>query len=120
MMTMILMRIFPWMMTWVVLTRTTLMMMKTTINQLNRITNLQSIRQTLDAFFILVNLPACDDITEVKSKADKKAFLDVARIIYKDDTATGYALWIMILRLFLTRQKTTFITHGKATRWILN
>jgi hypothetical protein len=24
-------------------------------------------------------------ITEVKSKADKKAFLDVARIIYKND-----------------------------------
>jgi hypothetical protein len=57
-------------------------------------------------------------ITEVNSKADKKAFLDVARIIYKNDQN-----WICPLdndiEAVFDPQKNPFFKHGKCTRWIL-
>src|SRR3978361_635925 len=57
-------------------------------------------------------------ITEVNSKADKKAFLDVARIIYKND-----ANWICPLdndiEAVFDPLKNNFYQHGKCTRWIL-
>src|ERR1700749_1875087 len=57
-------------------------------------------------------------ITEVKTKADKKAFLDVARIIYKND-----ANWVCPLdndiEAVFAPAKNNFHNHGKAPRWIL-
>ncbi|PAW94310.1 N-acetyltransferase [Mucilaginibacter sp. MD40] len=57
-------------------------------------------------------------ITEVKSKADKAAFLDVARIIYKNDTN-----WICPLdndiEAVFDPKKNNFHQHGKVTRWII-
>jgi hypothetical protein len=57
-------------------------------------------------------------ITEVSSKADKKAFLDAARVIYKDDKN-----WICPLdndiEAVFDPQKNNFYQHGKCTRWIL-
>jgi len=57
-------------------------------------------------------------ITEVISKADKKAFLDVARIIYKNDEVWICPLDIDIEAVF-DPKKNNFHTHGKITRWIL-
>ncbi|QHS56707.1 GNAT family N-acetyltransferase [Mucilaginibacter sp. 14171R-50] len=57
-------------------------------------------------------------LTEVKSKADKKAFLDVARIIYKDDHNWVCPLDNDIEAVF-DPLKNNFHSHGKATRWIL-
>jgi hypothetical protein len=57
-------------------------------------------------------------ITEVISKADKKAFLDVARIIYKNDDVWICPLDIDIEAVF-DPKKNNFHTHGKITRWIL-
>src|ERR1700742_4697387 len=57
-------------------------------------------------------------ITEVTSKADKKAFLDVARVIYKNDKN-----WICPLdndiEAIFDPSKNNFFHHGKCTRWIL-
>lgn len=57
-------------------------------------------------------------ITEVTTKQDKKAFLDAARIIYKND-----AVWICPLDIDIEAifdpQKNNFHKHGKCTRWIL-
>lgn len=57
-------------------------------------------------------------ITEVKSQADKKAFLDIARIIYKDDEN-----WICPLdndiEAVFDPAKNPFFEHGKSARWIL-
>jgi hypothetical protein len=57
-------------------------------------------------------------ITEVKSKADKKAFLEVARIIYKNDNNWVCPLDNDIEAVF-DPARNNFHTHGKATRWIL-
>jgi len=57
-------------------------------------------------------------ITEVKDKITKKAFLDVARIIYKDDD-----IWVCPLdndiEAVFNPAKNPFFKHGKCTRWIL-
>jgi hypothetical protein len=58
------------------------------------------------------------NITEVKSKADKKAFLDVARIIYKGDSNWVCPLDNDIEAVF-DPAKNNFHTHGKVTRWVL-
>jgi hypothetical protein len=57
-------------------------------------------------------------ITEVNNKITKKAFLDVARVIYKDDKN-----WICPLdndiEAVFDPLKNNFHQHGKCTRWIL-
>jgi hypothetical protein len=57
-------------------------------------------------------------ITEVKDKKTRQAFLNVARIIYKNDPN-----WICPLdndiEAVFDPQKNNFHQHGKATRWIL-
>ena len=57
-------------------------------------------------------------ITEVNTKAKKKAFLDVARVIYKNDKN-----WICPLdndiEAIFDPSKNNFFQHGKCTRWIL-
>lgn len=57
-------------------------------------------------------------LTEVTSKADKKAFLDVARIIYENDNNWVCPLDNDIEAVF-EPAKNNFHTHGQATRWIL-
>ncbi|MBB5394913.1 GNAT family N-acetyltransferase [Mucilaginibacter sp. AK015] len=56
--------------------------------------------------------------TEVTSKADKKAFLDVARIIYKNDRNWICPLDNAIEAVF-DPAKNNFHDHGRATRWVL-
>ena len=57
-------------------------------------------------------------ITEVNTKAAKKAFLNVARVIYKNDKN-----WICPLdndiEAIFDPSKNNFFHHGKCTRWIL-
>src|ERR1700749_258433 len=57
-------------------------------------------------------------ITEVNDKATKQAFLDVARIIYRDDD-----IWVCPLdndvEAIFDPAKNPFFKHGKCTRWIL-
>jgi len=57
-------------------------------------------------------------ITEVNDKATRKAFLDTARIIYKDDD-----IWVCPLdndiEAVFDPAKNNFHSHGKITRWIL-
>jgi hypothetical protein len=57
-------------------------------------------------------------INEIKSKANKKAFLDVARIIYKGDNNWVCPLDNDIEAVF-DPAKNNFHEHGKATRWVL-
>ncbi|OOQ59681.1 N-acetyltransferase [Mucilaginibacter pedocola] len=57
-------------------------------------------------------------ITEVKTAADKKAFLDVARIIYAADPNWVCPLDNDIEAVF-DPARNNFHTHGTATRWIL-
>ncbi len=57
-------------------------------------------------------------ITQVDSKADKKAFLDVARVIYKDDKNWICPLDIDIEAVF-DPARNNFFQHGKCARWIL-
>jgi hypothetical protein len=57
-------------------------------------------------------------ITEVSTKQDKKAFLDVARTVYKNDTVWICPLDIDIEAVF-DPKKNNFHQHGKCTRWIL-
>ena len=57
-------------------------------------------------------------VTEVKSNADKKAFLDVARHIYRADNNWVCPLDNDIEAVF-DPAKNNFHQHGKATRWIL-
>ncbi|OCX51344.1 hypothetical protein BEL04_15040 [Mucilaginibacter sp. PPCGB 2223] len=57
-------------------------------------------------------------ITEVKTKADKKAFLDVARILYKNDPVWVCPLDNDIEAVF-DPEKNNFHRHGKINRWIL-
>lgn len=58
------------------------------------------------------------NINEVKNKADKKAFLDVARILYKGDNTWVCPLDNDIEAVF-DPAKNNFHQHGKVTRWIL-
>ncbi|WP_374950819.1 GNAT family N-acetyltransferase [Mucilaginibacter sp.] len=57
-------------------------------------------------------------VTEVTTKADRKAFLDVARLLYKND-----ANWVCPLdndlEAVFDPKKNNFHQHGTATRWIL-
>ena len=57
-------------------------------------------------------------ITEVKDKAGRKAFLDTARAIYKNDE-----IWVCPLdndvEAIFDPAKNNFHSHGKCTRWIL-
>ena len=57
-------------------------------------------------------------ITEVKNKATKEAFLEVARVIYRDDD-----IWVCPLdndvEAMFDPSKNPFFKHGKCTRWIL-
>ncbi|MEO8794005.1 MAG: GNAT family N-acetyltransferase [Daejeonella sp.] len=57
-------------------------------------------------------------IEEVKSNSQKKQFLDVARIIYRDDQNWVCPLDIDIEAIF-DPLKNNFHNHGKSTRWIL-
>jgi hypothetical protein len=57
-------------------------------------------------------------VTEVKSKADKKAFLDVARILYKNDDVWVCPLDNDIEAVF-DPAKNSFHKHGQITRWVL-
>jgi hypothetical protein len=57
-------------------------------------------------------------ITEVKSKLDKKKFLNVARLIYKNDPVWVCPLDVDIEAVF-DPKKNNFHNHGKCTRWIL-
>jgi len=56
--------------------------------------------------------------TAVDNKATKKAFLDVARVIYHDDKNWVCPLDIDIEAVF-DPSKNNFHQHGKCTRWIL-
>ncbi len=57
-------------------------------------------------------------LIEVNSKALSKKFLDVARVIYKDDEHWVCPLDSMIDAVF-DPEKNVFFTHGDVTRWIL-
>jgi hypothetical protein len=57
-------------------------------------------------------------ITKVKDKATKKAFLDTARIIYKNDKTWVCPLDNDIEAVF-DPAKNNFHQHGQCTRWIL-
>ena len=72
-----------------------------------------------DAFFITVVSKALYmTITEVNDKPAKKAFLDVARIIYKNDKTWVCPLNNDIEAVF-DPKKNNFHQHGTAARWIL-
>jgi hypothetical protein len=72
----------------------------------------------LNAFFINKFTQTNMLITEVKDKKTKKAFLDVARILYKNDK-----MWVCPLdndiEAIFDPAKNNFHQHGKCTRWIL-
>ena len=57
-------------------------------------------------------------ITEVKDKKTRNAFLDVARLIYKNDPNWVCPLDNDVEAVF-DPQKNNFHKHGKCTRWIL-
>lgn len=57
-------------------------------------------------------------LIEVNNRATAKQFLEVARIIYKDDPFWVCPLDITINQVF-DPQKNVFFSHGEATRWIL-
>jgi hypothetical protein len=57
-------------------------------------------------------------IKEVNNKATKKAFLDVARIIYKEDSNWVCPLDNDVEAIF-DPAKNNFHNHGKCSRWIL-
>lgn len=57
-------------------------------------------------------------IIEVKDKASKKIFLDVAQLIYKNDPAWVCPLDVEVEAVF-DPAKNNFHKHGKCTRWIL-
>ncbi|MDB4923654.1 MAG: N-acetyltransferase [Mucilaginibacter sp.] len=73
----------------------------------------------VDAFFILaVPSKKFMIVNEVKDKATKKAFLDTARIIYKNDK-----IWVCPLdndiEAVFDPAKNNFHKDGKCTRWVL-
>jgi len=57
-------------------------------------------------------------LTEVNSKKEEKAFLDVARTIYKNDS-----VWVCPLdndiKAVFDPNENVFHSHGEATRWVL-
>jgi hypothetical protein len=57
-------------------------------------------------------------LTEVKTKAQKRAFLDTARKLYKDDMVWVCPLDNVIEGVF-DPDKNVFFKHGEAIRWIL-
>lgn len=57
-------------------------------------------------------------LTEVKTKKDAKAFLDVARVLYKDDPVWVCPLDNDINNVF-NPERNVFYKHGEAIRWIL-
>lgn len=57
-------------------------------------------------------------IIEVKNKKTAKQFLNVARIIYKDDNTWVCPLDKTVSKTF-DPQKNVFFSHGQAIRWIL-
>ncbi len=57
-------------------------------------------------------------LIEVNSKSLSKKFLEVGRIIYKDDPYWVCPLDSMVSSIF-DPQKNVFYTHGEAIRWIL-
>ena len=57
-------------------------------------------------------------LIEVNNKNTQKDFLEVARIIYKDDPVWVCPLDIEIDNIFNPKEN-TFYTHGEACRWIL-
>jgi hypothetical protein len=57
-------------------------------------------------------------IKEVLTKSDIKDFLDVARIIYRDDDIWVCPLDMEIEKIF-NREKNVFFKNGEATRWVL-
>ncbi|TWI96312.1 hypothetical protein JN11_04046 [Mucilaginibacter frigoritolerans] len=72
----------------------------------------------LNAFFINKSPDTSMLITEVKDKKTRKAFLDVARILYKNDN-----IWVCPLdndiEAVFDPAKNNFHQHGKCTRWVL-
>ena len=72
----------------------------------------------LDAFFILRRSNCNMFITEVNNKATKKAFLDVARLIYRNDDNWVCPLDNDVEAIF-DPKKNNFHNHGKCIRWIL-
>lgn len=69
-------------------------------------------------FFYYLPVAIRMKVTEVQNKTSKKAFLDVARIIYKDDPNWVCPLDNDIEAVF-NPAKNNFHQHGKCTRWIL-
>ncbi|MCE7992249.1 MAG: GNAT family N-acetyltransferase [Roseivirga sp.] len=57
-------------------------------------------------------------LTEVKTKKDQKAFLDISRELYKNDSAWVCPLDKDIEATFDPKEN-IFHSHGEATRWIL-
>lgn len=57
-------------------------------------------------------------LIEVKNKKQAKQFLDVARLIYKDDKNWICPLDVMVEAVFDPAEN-VFFTHGEATRWVL-
>ncbi len=68
----------------------------------------------MGAFFIFATMK----LTEVTSRQDKKDFLDVARVIYKNDP-----VWVCPLdndvEAVFDPKKNGFHQHGQCTRWVL-
>ncbi|MGM0667863.1 MAG: GNAT family N-acetyltransferase, partial [Bacteroidota bacterium] len=58
------------------------------------------------------------EIVEVKNKKQAKLFLDVARIIYRDDDTWVCPLDAELESIF-DPSRNVFFKHGDATRWIL-
>jgi hypothetical protein len=57
-------------------------------------------------------------LIEVNNKTTQKEFLEVARIIYKDDKTWVCPLDVEISNIFNAKEN-TFYTHGDACRWVL-
>ncbi|MBG0781584.1 MAG: GNAT family N-acetyltransferase [Bacteroidales bacterium] len=58
-------------------------------------------------------------LSEVKTKAQRRAFLDIARELYKDDPVWVCPLDNVIEGVF-DPKKNVFFEHGEAIRWILH
>ena len=69
-------------------------------------------------FYIQAFLKHTMVITEVKDKATRKAFLDTARIIYKNDDRWVCPLDNDVEAIF-DPAKNSFHAHGKIIRWVL-
>lgn len=58
-------------------------------------------------------------IKEVSDRRSRKAFLDVPRIVYRDDDTWVCPLDKEIESIF-DPDKNVYFQHGEATRWILS